>query len=475
MNFHQTSLRRALAAALIHVVLFNFVSLSALPSRAQSVVPEPRREHLLNGLRVLLSQRPGDAKVWMRLRVHSGAAFDLANKEGTMALLSDALFPDPSTRQYVTEELGGQLDVHTTYDDIEITVGGNASEFDRMAELLRNALLQMRLTPEDVQRMKDARLKALDPSTQTTAQLADRAVRARLFGAHPYGRSVEGTIDSLARINRGDLMFARERFLNPNNSTLVVVGNFDPQRAMRTFRQFFGPWRKSETIAPATFRQPEAPDARALIVAAAPGTRETQVRVAARGVARSDRDRAAATLLTIVARERWRASLKDASIANVSVVHESNAVSGLFLMRATAPVTAAASALESARAALRSFASKPVGNDELDRAMREFNASDSTQHANEFPFVNVWLDSITYGYDASTDERAANSVTAADLQRVAARLFGEGQFASIIVGDASELRAALSNLAGGVEVAGAKSAAPHATATPPAQPAPRRP
>jgi zinc protease len=473
MSFRQTSLRHALAVALAYVALFVSVSLSAPLARAQSGVPEPRREQLLNGLRILLLQRAGDAKVWMRLRVHSGAAFDLANKEGTMALLSDALFPDPTTRQYVTEELGGQLDVRTSYDAVEITISGNANEFDRIAELLRNALLQMRLAPEDVQRMKDARLKSLDPSTQTAAQIADRAVRARLFGAHPYGRTVEGTTDSLARINRGDLMFARERFLNPNNSTLVVVGGFDPQRAMRTFRQFLGPWRKSETIAPATFRQPEAPDARALIVAA-PGARETQVRVAARAVARSDRDRTAATLLASVTRERWRANLKDASVANLSVVNESNAVSGIFVMRATAPTAAeAAATVDSARATLKSLATQPVSNAELERAKRE--AADSIQRLNDFPFVGVWLDSITYGYDASTDERAVNAVTAADLQRVAARLFGEGQLATVVVGDATELRAALSNLAGGVEVAGAKPAARQATPTPQAQPTPRRP
>ena len=48
---------------------------AAAPGRAQS---EPRRERLLNGLRILLVSRPTDQNVLIRLRVHSGAAFDLA-------------------------------------------------------------------------------------------------------------------------------------------------------------------------------------------------------------------------------------------------------------------------------------------------------------------------------------------------------------------------------------------------------------
>ncbi len=236
MHFHQTpprtrtSRRRASTFALAAALLLTPLLLPARRARAQQ--PEPRREQLLNGLRVLLLRRPGDAKVWMRLRVHSGAAFDLAGKEGTTALLSDLLFPDPSTRQYVTEELGGNLDVRTNYDMIEITLSGNANEFDRLAELLRNALLQMRLAPDDVQRARDARLKSLDPSALAAAQIADRAARARLFGPHPYARPVEGTAESVKGIERGDLMFARDRFLNPNNSTLVIVGGFDPSHAM---------------------------------------------------------------------------------------------------------------------------------------------------------------------------------------------------------------------------------------------------
>src|SRR5207253_5324836 len=105
-------------------------------SSAQTL-PEPTREQLLNGLTVLFWQRPGDANVLLRLRVHSGAAFDLAGKAGTMALLGDALFPDPATREYVTEQLGGRLDVSTDYDAIDVTISGKAREFERMIEMLR--------------------------------------------------------------------------------------------------------------------------------------------------------------------------------------------------------------------------------------------------------------------------------------------------------------------------------------------------
>src|SRR2546425_512071 len=168
--------------------------------------PEPVREQLLNGLTILFWQRP-DANVLLKLRVHSGAAFDLAGKGGTMALLGDALFPDPATREYVAEQLGGKLEVTTGFDAIDITISGKSSEFERLVEFLRGGLVSTQLTPENVARIRDARIKQLSDK-QTASSEADQAIAARLFGAFPYGHPIGGTNESLARIERADLLFA---------------------------------------------------------------------------------------------------------------------------------------------------------------------------------------------------------------------------------------------------------------------------
>src|SRR5438067_1946099 len=93
-------------------------------------------------------------------------------------------------------------------------------------------------------------------SGATPTTIADRAIAARLFGVHPYARFVVGTPESLARVERNDLLLARDRFITADNARLVMIGGVEPARAMRAFRQFLGAWRKSEALVPATFRQP---------------------------------------------------------------------------------------------------------------------------------------------------------------------------------------------------------------------------
>lgn len=431
---------------------------------AQSVgtAPAPRREQLLNGLRLLLLHRPGDSQVLLKMRINSGAAFDLAGKEGMMTLLSDALFPDPGTRQYVTEELNGRLEVNTSYDNIEILLSGKSSDFERLVELLRNAVLQMRLAAEDVIRLRDERIKAARDASGKTALVADRAIAARLYGSYPYGRPLEGTPESLARLERNDLLLARDRFINPNNSTLIMIGGVEAPRAMRAFRQFLGSWRKSETIAPSTFRQPEIPDARTLIVNL-PGANEVEIRLAARGLSRTDRDRAAASVIAALVRERWMAALREFQPKSTFIRHDAYNLSGVIVMGTTVQATAAAQTLEAARTLLRNLPASPVSAVEMDNARRAALAALNERKQRPNILADEWLDATAYNITLADEERALNALTSADVQRMSARLFGDAKLASVVVGDEARLRTELARLSGGIEVLKAESASPAST------------
>jgi zinc protease len=456
-SLQATRTRRAIIAALLLVSL----CLPATHAGAQNPgTTAPRREQLLNGLRLLLLHRPGDPQVMFKIRINNGAAFDLAGKEGLMTLLGDALFPDAETRQYVMEELDGRLEVNTSYDNIEILLSGRTSDFERLVELLRNAVLQMRLAAEDVNRLREARLKDARESGAQAALVADRAAAARLYRSYPYGRALAGTPESLARIDRPDMMLARDRFINPNNSTLVLIGGVEAPRAMRAFRQFLGSWRKSDSVPPSTFRQPDAPDARTLIVNL-PGTNEVEVRLAARGLARTDRDRAAAPVVAALLRERWAAALKEVPAKSIFTRHDAHLLGGVVLLGTTVPAGVAAQALEAARTVAASLAASPISAAELENARRVALAALNERRQRPEALADEWLDASTYNFTTADDERALNILTPADVQRVAARLFGgDAKLASIVVGDAAQLRGELAQLRGGIEVAGAASAPP---------------
>lgn len=422
--------------------LFSTAILGLLPSSVPAQVPmEPEHARLLNGLRVLIWSRPGDQDVLLRLRVHSGAAFDLAGKAGSMALLGDILFPDPTTREYFTEEMQGRLNVTTNYDSLTITMQGRAREFERIVEILRTALVTPQLTPENVAKVRDGRIKVIKETAISPAMLADRAIAARLFGDFPYGRPYGGSVESLERVERPDLMLARERFLSPNNATLTIIGGIQSNRAMRALRQLLGAWRKSEQIVPATFRQPSPPDSRTLIVNS-PADQSVEVRLALRGFSRQDSDTPAAELLSVIARQRWITKLPELAKSPVSVRHDAYALPGIFVMGASVDTLLAGKALATAKEVMQSLANSPVSATELEQARSEAVAAANKELSNADGISAVWLDGDTYGLPSVAERmRTLNALNSADIQRAGGRLTHDNAFASVVVGDAEVVKA----------------------------------
>lgn len=403
---------------------------------------EPQREQLLNGLHLLLWEKPGSSDVLLKLRINSGSAFDLAGKSGQMALLGDLLFPDPNTVEFFTDEMGGKLEVAVNYDSTTITMIGKTAELEPMVEVLRNALLATQFTPEIIARMRDARIKTLKDAAIAPSLIADRAIATRLFGDFPYGRSINGTPEDLARVDRADLMLARERFLNSNNATLAIVGGVTRSRALRTLRQLLGPWRKSENIVPTTFRQPKPPDARTLLVNL-PGP-AAEIRVAVRGVSRTDPDYFAAKILAKLAEQRWQGLTPELVKQPVFARSDSHALPGAFVMGAAVNSQTAADSLANARKVMDSLISTPATAAELDRAKTEAIGEISGSLSKPEAMPDPWLDLATYHLSATQDEIAMlRSVTAQDIQRIATRLFKDASMASVVAGETSPLKAAL--------------------------------
>lgn len=429
----------ALTRNLIVSSLCLLLAATAAPGQSTNT---PENQELLNGLRIVFCPKPGSPDVLVKLRIHSGSAFDLAGKAGQMSLLGDLLFPDPTTRDYFTDQMSGKFDVTVNYDSITITMMGKAEELDNILDVLRNGILATPLTPEIVNRIRDSRIKIVKDTAVSPALIADRAAAVRLFGDFPYGKPAGGTAEDLARVDRADLMLARDRFLNSNNATLAIVGGISKTRTLRVIKQLFGPWRKSENVVPSTFRAPNKPDPRTLLVNVPSASAE--IRLAIRGVSRSDPDFYPALILSKVAEDRWQAAAPELLTKPLFVRSESFVLPGSLTMGATVSVQQVADSISVARKVVESFLTTPVTAPELDRAKRETHAELTAILTRPENSPDPWLDTHTYKLVAVQDPLTAlQAVSVTDVQRTATRLFKEAAIASVVIGDVAQLKPAL--------------------------------
>jgi len=289
-------------------VKFTLSALILLTTAAFSLAQKPiapRQEKLLNGLKLLIWSDAAADKATVKLRIHSGAAFDTLNKEGTMALLADALFPNESIKEFFREDLGGSLSVESNYDYIQINATGDSTRILAILETLAAAVTKPQIDKETTAKIRAARLEKIKELEKNPAYIADQAVAKRLFGNFPYGKSREGTAESLTKIDFADLLLARQRFLTADNATLAVSGSVKSDYVFKVVRQLFGGWEKADRRVPTTFAEPNAPDTKFYLIKTETNN-ISELRFAFRAASRRDKDFYHAQILTLILQNRLR-------------------------------------------------------------------------------------------------------------------------------------------------------------------------
>lgn len=394
------------------------VSASAIFASAQTPksAHAPRQEKLLNNLKLLMWTEPSAEKATVKLRIHSGAAFDTLGKEGTMALLGDVLFPNESVREFFREDLGGSLEVVSNYDSIQINATGSADQILTILETISNAVTKPQIDKETTGKVRAARLERIKELEKNPAYVADLAAAKRLFGNFPYGRSAEGTTESLAKIDFADLLLAKQRFLTADNATLAVSGNIKPDYVFKAVRQLFGGWEKSDRRVPATFAQPEAPDAQVLFVDSAIEN-AGEFRYAFRSPARSDKDFYPAQIMTKILQNRLHAKQP-----NGFARQHARFLPGFVLIGFQQDgIKREGDAVALPLAAMGDFVGDllkaPIESAEYERAK-----SDLQTDYNQTNAIDSWLDLDTYKIaSVKTDRENLQNATLADVQKNAER------------------------------------------------------
>ena len=405
------------ASTMAALVLFLSVGFCAAQGNK---LPAPRQEKLLNGLKLLTFNEPNAEKVMLKLRIHSGSAFDPQGKDGTMALLGNILFPDAAAKDFFREDLNGSLSIESNYDYIQITATAVPDQYLAMLETVANAVSNLPIDKENTAKIISAQLEKVKELEKTPSYIADRAAAEKLYGNYPYGRAQMGTSASLGKIDYADLILARDKFLTSDNATLIFTGNIKPESVSRAVRRYFGAWEKSDKKIPATFAQPATPDAKPLIIEM-PNVENGLYRMAMMTAGRNDKDFYATEILTKV----WSSQLclNDES-KNGKSSFEPHLLRGTYLIGANLAAANEPPSPGGNPCLLLQKDGKnvypPITQNDFDRAKNVSVTNLNQKMMNIDGLSELWLDVDTYKLVSVKDElQKVNNVTLTDVQRVA--------------------------------------------------------
>ena len=419
--------------------------------RAPSLkLPAIQKQKLPNGLAVWIVEHHEVPLAQINLIVRSGSAADPIGKFGIGSLAAAMLDEGAGSRSALDladalEFLAANLSTTSSFDYSAIRMSVPVSKLGEALPLMADVALRPAFPANELERLRKERLTALLQARDNPGALIQMAFPRVVYGpTHRYGTSGNGLPPAIEALTVADLQAFYRAHYRPDNATLLVVGDVTPAAIMTSLEKTFGSW-KSAGMAPLVAEVPNAPQlkSRQIYIVDKPEAAQSQIRIGWVGVPRSTPDYAALQVLNTILGGSFTSRLnqnlreKNGYAYGAGSAFDMRLSAGPFYSTANVQTDKTGDALKEFFNELNSIL-EPVPAEELTKAKNyvalgfpgEFETTgDLARKLEELVAYNLPDDTFT------NFVAAVSTVTAADLQRLAARYIQPDKMAVVVVGD----------------------------------------
>lgn len=209
---------------------------------------------------------PGGIKAWlvhdttlpliaMEFAFLGGAAQDGPQKMGlanlTAALLDEGAGDlDAQAFQRKLADHAVELHFDAGRDDMRGSLRTLSDNADVAFDLLRLSVNAPRFDDEAIERVRAALMASLRRRSTEPNAIANERWYARAFPGHPYGRPVDGTLESVPTLTRADIVQFAHKTLARSNLRVAVVGDITAEELGRRLDAVFGALPEAAELTP---------------------------------------------------------------------------------------------------------------------------------------------------------------------------------------------------------------------------------
>jgi len=199
-----------------------------------------------NGMKLIVREDHRAPVVVSQVWYRAGSIDEVSGTTGVAHLLEHMMFKGtkevPGGRfSKIIAAAGGRENAFTSEDHTAYFQQLQASKLPVSFRLEADRMHNLVISPEEFAKeikvvMEERRLRTDDkPQALVYEQL-----RAAMFLSHPYHHPVIGWMNDLENMTANDALDWYKRWYTPNNATLVVVGDVEPQAVLALAKEHFG-------------------------------------------------------------------------------------------------------------------------------------------------------------------------------------------------------------------------------------------
>ncbi|HLW68541.1 MAG TPA: pitrilysin family protein, partial [Gemmataceae bacterium] len=207
-----------------------------------------REESLPNGLKIYLKPIADSPLVTVMTVYKVGSADEDLSQTGLSHYLEHLMFKGtdklmPGDIDKLTQRVGGQNNAYTTQDFTCFHFDFPASSWHVALDVEADRMRNLRLDEKhEFEKEKGAVISELNGNEDEPWDLENKSLLPLLFGPKsPYGHPIIGEKKQVADATAEVIKAYYDKWYHPNNACLVIVGGFDPDKAMARIKELFGP------------------------------------------------------------------------------------------------------------------------------------------------------------------------------------------------------------------------------------------
>lgn len=416
-------------------------------------LPKITERKLSNGLTVVLAPLANVPKVTSVLTFRgAGTAADRERHPG-IAQIAAAVAnegTDTRTSKQIKEELrsiGGSLTISSDTDATFITAASLSEFSNRLFELLSDVAQHPSFPENELKLAKENTIQTIRAGRADPSFLVNERFQKAVFGNHSYGFVVPDE-KSITALTREDLRNFVTSYYIPNNAHLVVVGDINADKTFLEIEKAFGTW-KSGTIVPEPAATLPTREKRQIYFVNRPGSIQSAIYFGNVGIARKDKDyfslRTADTIFGGSFYSRLTRNIREGKGYTYSPFSSAlmRAKSGYVLAGAFVRNEVTGPTLLEMIYELDRMRVLPVTDEELNAA-KEYSTGNFLVELASQTGLAYRLSSV-YTYELPKDfisefRPKIEAISAADIQKAAAKYFDTYRAAIVIVGDYEKVK-----------------------------------
>ncbi|WP_425099250.1 M16 family metallopeptidase [Tropicibacter sp. S64] len=182
------------------------------------------------GLKAWLVEEPQIPFLALEIAFQGGASLDAPGKRGAINLMT-ALLEDGSgemdARAFTDarDSLAASFDYEVSDDTLTISARVLSENRDEALALLRQSIIEPRFDADAIERVRAQVISGIRSDLRDPDAIAGAAWDKMVFGDHPYGSHLDGTVESVAALTRDDLIAAKAATMARDRVYIAAAGD----------------------------------------------------------------------------------------------------------------------------------------------------------------------------------------------------------------------------------------------------------